>query len=553
MMNAPSQQRQQSPRPPLRRAVYIHISDLTSAYNIDHKKLEEELSRVKDGEGKNSHGAESSHSPIDEGSEASIPQKRLQPPRTGFNLCVLVGKVTIVVDKLRVDRSRVRLAEVQVGDETGSVSLRARDDQIDLLDEVSKCSGAVVLRNCTLELFQGRHIRLAVTKWGKLSVFPDNVPSTPPPPSKMNCDKHFSLIDLSLVASEMVENQPHENLSTKSETQSERNKPSSNRQSSQAPQSLHQRRPSHGNRRQTRSNRSSAGSKPQALTFPEIPIPDQLGYPAMQGYGYGDVYNDVYSDIYNDTYSDPYGDVIEMQQYYGANMHLPQHHRSNQESLSSAHQLLFHHQQYEMQQRQLQHMQVYHEHHQQQQQQNEQRGAMMRPMQPTQVLVPSIIASPTFDTTDFPSLPSLPTIVPMQGSHHVEEGSTNLEGMSASHHATDVGPWSDVEPWRGNIFNTVSEDGMSVATGPMNPQATVFAPTYVAPRAGQNMHSQPFQGYNRYEQRGRAFPQQQQHHSIYSQNIVYVPVPGAAQPVVVPEHLQRQVSDPTHWKGKRDE
>jgi hypothetical protein len=112
--------------------------------------------------------------------------------------------VNVVVDKGRVDGSRVRLAEVEVGDETGVVSLRARNEQIDLLKQVSERSGAVVLRNCTLELYQGKHIRLAVTKWGKLSTYPDQVASTPPPPSKMNPERNFSLIDLSLVASEMV-------------------------------------------------------------------------------------------------------------------------------------------------------------------------------------------------------------------------------------------------------------------------------------------------------------------------------------------------------------
>jgi hypothetical protein len=114
----------------------------------------------------------------------------------------LVGKVCVVVDKRRVDGSRVRLAEVEVGDETGVVSLRARDEQIDVLQDVSKRSGAVVLRNCMLELYQGKHIRLAVTKWGKLNTYPDSVASTPPPPSKMNLERNFSLIDLSLVASE---------------------------------------------------------------------------------------------------------------------------------------------------------------------------------------------------------------------------------------------------------------------------------------------------------------------------------------------------------------
>ena len=97
---------------------------------------------------------------------------RLQPPRDGFNLCVLVGKVDVVVDKLRVDGSRVHVAEVQVGDHTGSISLRARDEQIDMLMQVSKDKGAVVLRNCTVELHQRKYLRLAVSKWGKMKAYP---------------------------------------------------------------------------------------------------------------------------------------------------------------------------------------------------------------------------------------------------------------------------------------------------------------------------------------------------------------------------------------------
>lgn len=96
----------------------------------------------------------------------------------------------------------MRLAEVEVGDETGVVSLRARDQQIDALQAISDRSGAVVLRNCSLELYQGKHMRLAVTKWGKLTPYPDNVASTPTSPSKMNRERNFSLIDLTVVASE---------------------------------------------------------------------------------------------------------------------------------------------------------------------------------------------------------------------------------------------------------------------------------------------------------------------------------------------------------------
>lgn len=94
-----------------------------------------------------------------------------------FNLfSSLVGKVKIVVDKFRVDGSRVLVAEVEVGDETGSISLRARDEQIDKLREVSNAGGAIVLRNCTMELYQGKHLRLAVSKWGKMSAYPVSSP-----------------------------------------------------------------------------------------------------------------------------------------------------------------------------------------------------------------------------------------------------------------------------------------------------------------------------------------------------------------------------------------
>ena len=92
-------QQQQSPRPVLRRATYVHVSDLTSAYNIDHTKLEEELSRVKrerENEEHQSKPIETTESEADvAGSSVDVdqalaagPQKRLQPPRGGYNLCV---------------------------------------------------------------------------------------------------------------------------------------------------------------------------------------------------------------------------------------------------------------------------------------------------------------------------------------------------------------------------------------------------------------------------------------------------------------------------------
>jgi hypothetical protein len=112
-------------RPTLRRATYVHVSDLTSAYNIDHAKLEQELSRVnterKSREASLVGGgrlgttsrantvnnftvsseqqhpssltakAEAAAVVEDLENELTAPvsaQKRLQPPRGGFNLCV---------------------------------------------------------------------------------------------------------------------------------------------------------------------------------------------------------------------------------------------------------------------------------------------------------------------------------------------------------------------------------------------------------------------------------------------------------------------------------
>lgn len=110
-------------REPLRRATYVHVSDLISVYNIDHIQLEREIARVNTKRSKDLHPSGASPTSSDtiatgkteislasEGIDDStrdgssdgipapdedvdteediIPQKRLQPPRGGFNLCV---------------------------------------------------------------------------------------------------------------------------------------------------------------------------------------------------------------------------------------------------------------------------------------------------------------------------------------------------------------------------------------------------------------------------------------------------------------------------------
>lgn len=78
------------PRIQLRRAVYVHVSDLTSAYNIDHVKLEEELTRVNE----ELHNLEQENLVV-RSNLGGVPteldtsyKKRLQPPRGGNNMVV---------------------------------------------------------------------------------------------------------------------------------------------------------------------------------------------------------------------------------------------------------------------------------------------------------------------------------------------------------------------------------------------------------------------------------------------------------------------------------
>jgi hypothetical protein len=77
-------------RTPLRRATYVHVSDLTSAYNIDHVLLENEEGSLTNITSKtdDSDVDPSGVAPELDVTLATNPQKRLQPPRSGYNLCV---------------------------------------------------------------------------------------------------------------------------------------------------------------------------------------------------------------------------------------------------------------------------------------------------------------------------------------------------------------------------------------------------------------------------------------------------------------------------------
>jgi hypothetical protein len=394
----------------------------------------------------------------------------------------LVGKVTLVVDKRRVDQSRVRLAEVEIGDETGTVSLRARDEQIDLLEEVSRSSGAVVLRNCTLELYQGKHIRLAVTKWGKMSVYPDNVASTPPSPSKMNLDRNFSAIDLSVVASEMVDAQPDAAYSGRQAKQSDTSDPGArpshskpanqNYQKQQQSQSTGRR--GGRDRRQLKGKQGASGgsSHPQYIASSGASVasqPSPMMYTTLHPYPV-------------------YEQGMDLRQY---------HYPRSQEAVmapASAQQMMMQ-RQFELQQRQLHPM--YHG-------QQERHRAGMSPshhqVQSPGLMLQQGVPPGSFDSGDYhhPSYgatTSRPILIPMAmtGSH----GTGNIDPRmhTSDPRQSETGELlSTAQDNQATQYMSVSPDDSSqFSHGKMNPDATSFAPTYLGATQGEkDIHTQHY-------------------------------------------------------------
>mmetsp|Transcript_26794 Transcript_26794/g.44928 ORF Transcript_26794/g.44928 Transcript_26794/m.44928 type:complete len:135 (-) Transcript_26794:350-754(-) len=85
----------------------------------------------------------------------------LRPGTNGHNLVVKVIDCKVVVSRTRPDGSSVRIAECTVGDDTGVVTLTARNQQVDMMI----LGKLVYLRNAKIDMFKGS-MRLAVDKWG---------------------------------------------------------------------------------------------------------------------------------------------------------------------------------------------------------------------------------------------------------------------------------------------------------------------------------------------------------------------------------------------------
>jgi len=87
----------------------------------------------------------------------------LKPGTSGHNIVLKVASCNVVVEKNRSDGSKIRIAEALVGDDTASLILTARNDQIDVVQP----GNTIEARNAKIEMFKG-FMRLAVDKWGKV-------------------------------------------------------------------------------------------------------------------------------------------------------------------------------------------------------------------------------------------------------------------------------------------------------------------------------------------------------------------------------------------------
>lgn len=416
-----------------------------------------------------------------------------------------MGNINLVVDKKRVDQSRVRLAEVEIGDETGTVSLRARDEQIDLLERVRSGGKprAVVLRNCSLELYQGKHIRLAVTKWGKLTEYPDNVASTPGPPPTLNLSRNFSFIDLSLVASEIVEKEQPDSLpfasatastttasrqTKKTDLKASRSSPSSTTQSKQGQYGTkHQQNQSRRNSRmstneQRRQSRSTQYGGMKADTTQ--PHSGKMMYHSMQGYH---------------VYGDQSVDMRLRQQYLPQAPYVHSHVHSQsprQQDTASAQYAL--HQQYEMQQRQFHQLYT--------REQNRQVGHVQQQHLPSQTLIRHMgsfdapMGSYTGDIPLHSEVANSPNVIPPPDHYPQLQKAENNAELQHKDSQTAV-EYASIESYR---------------LAKMNPEASSFAPSYLNAAQGTNtqQHLAVMPGSPQYHSYNLSQQQQPQQHSL---------------------------------------
>lgn len=119
-----------------------------------------------------------------------IKVEQLKPGTNGHTIIVKVVSSNTVLQKGRSVSQHLRqtrIAECLVGDETGTILLTARNDQVDQV----KPGTTIILRNAKIDMFKGS-MRLAVDKWGRIEL-------TEPENFVVKEDNNLSLVEYELV------------------------------------------------------------------------------------------------------------------------------------------------------------------------------------------------------------------------------------------------------------------------------------------------------------------------------------------------------------------
>eukprot|EP01120_Amphizonella_sp_Union-15-10_P009701 TRINITY_DN3739_c0_g2_i3.p1 TRINITY_DN3739_c0_g2~~TRINITY_DN3739_c0_g2_i3.p1 ORF type:complete len:169 (+),score=36.47 TRINITY_DN3739_c0_g2_i3:487-993(+) len=112
----------------------------------------------------------------------------LKPGTKGHNLLLKVLSSEVVVEAERSDNTKVKFAEAVVGDETGSIVLTAKNDQVD----IAQPGSTIEIRNAKIDMFKG-YMRLVVDKWGKITQ------ATSPATFEVNRSNNLSTVEYELV------------------------------------------------------------------------------------------------------------------------------------------------------------------------------------------------------------------------------------------------------------------------------------------------------------------------------------------------------------------
>ena len=86
--------------------------------------------------------------------------------KNGYNLYLKIISKNILIDRKRIDGTRIAICDFMVGDETGIIKMRLRNENyIDMLKE----GDDIIVRNCKV-FYISQHIRIQVDAFGKVEI-----------------------------------------------------------------------------------------------------------------------------------------------------------------------------------------------------------------------------------------------------------------------------------------------------------------------------------------------------------------------------------------------